>query len=142
MISLQKLESLRRTNQSQPGRSHPRHINNINNDVADGDTAKRTGNGSVAHSRGSGQRDRNDRTARSDDGFPRPVTFCCSRHSSSSTSPDGGSEPSSSGALTAAGSIKLGFHVSRSDMHVTSGRVDMRMTKKSLHHGKINTGLG
>ncbi|MEI2706399.1 MAG: hypothetical protein V9E89_14360 [Ilumatobacteraceae bacterium] len=73
MISRQKLDSFRRTSQSHPGSHQPRQIRNITNEIAPPGVAIRTGSGSAAQSRGSGQRVKNRRASKSDAGFPRPV---------------------------------------------------------------------
>ena len=46
------------------------------------------------------------------------------------------------GADAIASGIKLCFHVSRSEMDVAGGRVDMSVTEQRLHHREIHPRLG
>lgn len=45
-------------------------------------------------------------------------------------------------ALTAAGSIKLGFHMGRGEVHITGGGVDVGVAQQCLHHRQIDTRFG
>ena len=59
VISRQKLDSLRSTSQSQPGRSQPWIIKNITNGRTCSSALRRTGSGSLAHACGIGQHRKN-----------------------------------------------------------------------------------
>lgn len=74
MISRQKLDNFRDTNQSHPGCSQRRVMVNITTDIAEPGNAKRTGSGSSANICGFGQRDRNHLVAQSLAGFPRRMS--------------------------------------------------------------------
>ncbi len=142
MISRQKLDSFRRTSQSQPGCSQPRHIDEHDQrDRRRRQWRSRTASGSVAHERGSGQRARNRRASKSDAGFPRPGRRLMFAPAASSRT-GRRRRPVRLAALTVAGSIELGFHSDRGDMDVTGGGVDVGVTEQGLHHRQVDTGFG